>query len=254
MITVSNSTSAAELQSIIDAAPAGETIVLGAGHFTFDRTVVIDRDDIAVTGTGSDVTTINLIGNARAGGAFQIGSTIDEPTYGNEFQLAQDAAEGSMYLHLADTTGLRSGRFPVDRDAQYRPVPRLARRHPVARGQAAAHLDGRGCLRSGWDSAAGQRAGLRFRRYRHRQGIDVAENVRLGGFTVNSGLADADPARFQNTVAAFDRANVISMSAAAYTRLFDIEVTERAIERLHLRADDPRRCLQPHRRWGAEQG
>ena len=60
MITVSSSTSAAELQSLIDAAPAGETIVLGAGHFTFDRTVVIDRDDIAVTGTGSGVTTIDL--------------------------------------------------------------------------------------------------------------------------------------------------------------------------------------------------
>ena len=53
MITVSASTSAAELQAIIDSAPAGETILLGAGTFEFDRTVVINRDDITVMGTGS---------------------------------------------------------------------------------------------------------------------------------------------------------------------------------------------------------
>src|SRR6218665_92968 len=111
MITVSSSTSAAELQAIIDAAPAGETIMLGAGHFTFESTVVIDRDDIAVVGSGSDATVIDLIGSARAGGAFQVGSVIDVPTYGGGYQLDGTADEGAQYLHLADTTGIEAGDF-----------------------------------------------------------------------------------------------------------------------------------------------
>jgi len=224
MITVSNSTSAAELQALIDAAPAGETIVLGAGHFTFDRTVVIDRDDIAVTGTGSGVTTIDLIGNARAGGAFQIGSTIDEPTYGNEFQLGEDAAEGSMYLHLADTTGLEAGDFLwIERpntdayldslgDTEWRedkPLRTSMVEVASVQGNTVRLVNG---LTFDFDGTTTVKQ------------IEVAQNVRLGGFTVNSGLADPDPANFTNVEGSFDRANVISTSAAAYTRLFDIDV------------------------------
>jgi len=224
MITVSNSTSAAELQAIIDAAPAGETIVLGAGHFTFDRTVVIDRDDIAVTGTGSDVTTIDLVGNARAGGAFQIGSPIDEPTYGSEFHLDQDAGEGSMYLNLADTTGLQAGDFlwigmpNTDEyldslgDTQWRedkPLRTSMVEVASVQGNTVRLVNG---LAFDFDGTTTVRQ------------IDVAENVRLGGFTVDSGLADPDPANFANVEGSFDRSNVISTSAAAYIKLFDIDV------------------------------
>ncbi len=224
MITVSSSTSAAELQSLIDAAPAGETIVLGAGHFTFDSTVVIDRDDIAVTGTGSGVTTIDLVGNARAGGAFRIGSTIDEPAYGNAYQLGQDAAEGAMYLHLADTAGLEAGDFlwieMPNTDAyldslgdtlwrEDKPLRTSMVEVASVQGNTVRLVNG---LAFDFDGTTIVKE------------IEVAENVRLGGFTVNSGLADPDPANFTNIESSFDRGNVISTSAAAYTRLFDIDV------------------------------
>ena len=123
-------------------APAGTTVQLGAGTFEFDRTVVINRDDIAVVGQGSDTTTINLVGNARAGGAFQIGGVIDQETYSGSFDLTSTATEGSTTLHLADTTGLKAG------DVLWVELPNtpeyleLDRRHAVARGQAAPHLDG----------------------------------------------------------------------------------------------------------------
>jgi Ca2+-binding RTX toxin-like protein len=224
MITVSNSTSAVELQAIIDAAPAGETIVLGAGHFTFDQAVVIDRDDIAVTGTGSGVTTIDLVGNARAGGAFQIGSEIDVPTYGNEYQLQQDADEGSMYLHLADTTGLEAGDYlwiempNTDEyldslgDTQWRedkPLRTSMVEVASVNGNTVRLVNG---VAFDFDDTTTVKQ------------IEVAENVRLGGFTVNSGLADPDPADFSNVESSFDRSNIILTSAAAYTKLFDIEV------------------------------
>lgn len=224
MITVSNSTSAAELQAIVDAAPAGETIVLGAGHFTFDHTVVIDRDDIAVTGTGSGVTTIDLVGNARAGGAFQVGSAIDVPNYGAEFALHGHADAGSMYLQLADASGIEAGDFlwieepntPEYLDSlgdtewrEDKPLRTSMVEVASVQGNNVRLVNG---LAFDFDSTASVKE------------IEVARNVRLGGFTVDSGLADPDPANFQNVESSFDRSNVISTSATAYAKLFDIDV------------------------------
>lgn len=224
MINVSSTTTAAELQAIIDSAPAGTTIQLGAGDFTFDRTVVINRDDIAVVGQGSDATTINLVGNARAGGAFQIGGVIDQETYSGSFDLVSTAAEGSTTLQLAGTTGLKAGdvlwiELPntpeyLDSigDTQWREDKPL-RTSMVE----IASIDG---------NTATLVNGLAFDFTEDAtvQRIEVAENVRVGGFTIDSGLADADPAVFENTVAAFDRSNVISISATADTRLFDVVI------------------------------
>lgn len=224
MITVSSSTSAAELQAIVDAAPAGETIVLGAGTFTFDRTVVIDRDDIAITGTRSGVTIIDLVGNARAGGAFQIGSPIDEPVYGGEFALVEASNAGSMYLHLADATGLEAG------DHLW-----------IELANTDEYLDSTGDhawredkpLRTSMVEVASVQGNtirltngvaFDFSEVASVQRIEVAENVRLGGFTVNSGLAATDPGNFANVEASFDRANVVSLSGTSHVRLFDIHV------------------------------
>jgi Ca2+-binding RTX toxin-like protein len=224
MIYVSATTTAAELQAIIDSAPAGTTIQLGAGTFEFDRTVVINRDDIAVIGQGSDATTINLVGNARAGGAFQIGGVIDQETYSGSFDLASAAAEGSKALHLADTTGLEAGDvlwvelpntpeyLDAIGDTQWRedkPLRTSMVEIASVNGNTVTLVNG---------------LAFDFSEYASVQRIEVAQNVRVGGFTIDSGLADADPSLFQNTVAAFDRSNVISVSATVDTRLFDVVI------------------------------
>src|ERR1700712_3034110 len=105
MITVNANTTAAQLQSLIDHAAAGETISLAAGNFTFDRTVVINRDDISVVGQGSDLTHITVKTGATGFSAFQIGSTIDNPTFTGSYTLAHDAADNATTLTLASTTG-----------------------------------------------------------------------------------------------------------------------------------------------------
>jgi len=109
MITVSSQTTAAQLQDLINNAAAGETISLGAGTFEFDRMIVIDRDDIAVVGTGSGSTKVVLSGSALYNGAFQIGGVIDRPVYSGSFGLAQSALEGSKTLTLRDVSGLKVG-------------------------------------------------------------------------------------------------------------------------------------------------
>lgn len=73
------------------------------------RTIVIDRDDIAVVGTGSDSTKIVLSGGALYNWAFQIGGVIDQPTYSGSFSLAQSALEGAKSLTLRDVSGLKVG-------------------------------------------------------------------------------------------------------------------------------------------------
>jgi Ca2+-binding RTX toxin-like protein len=225
MITVSASMTAAQLQSLIDTAPAGETIVLGAGTFSFDQTVVINRDNITVTGSGSDHTTIELTGNARAGGAFQIGGAIDVPQFSGEFSLSQGAGEGAKYLHLTDTTGLKAGDYLwvelENTDAYLDSLGDTAWREdkPLRTSLvevAGINADGSVRLVNGLAFDFSTAASV--------QKIEIAENVRLGGFTVDSGLADPDPANFTNVVASFDRSNAIQLSGTAYTKLFDIAV------------------------------
>jgi len=224
MITVSASTTAAQLQAIIDAAPAGETVMLGAGDFTFDRTVVIDRDDITVMGTGSDATTVNLVGNARAGGAFQVGSEIDAPTYTGEYQLSQSAGEGSMYLQLADASGLKAGDHLwlelANTDAYLDQLGDTAWREDKPLRTSLVEI----ASVSGNTVRLTNGVAFDFSTVTSVQRIEVAENVRLGGFTVKSGLAEQDPGNFSNVEASFDRSNVILLSATSHVKLFDISI------------------------------
>jgi len=224
MITVSASTSAAELQAIIDSAPAGETILMGAGTFEFDETVVINRDDITVMGTGSGATTIELVGNARASGAFQIGGVIDVPSYSGDFALDEPAAEGSMYLHLADASGLAAGDhlwIELENTPEYldsigdtewredKPLRTSMVEVASVNGNTVRLTNG---------------LAFDFSTIASVQKIEVAENVKLGGFTVDSGLAEQDPGSFTNVSESFDRSNVISLSGTSHVKLFDIAI------------------------------
>ena len=209
MITVSASTSAAELQAIIDSAPAGETILMGAGTFEFDQTVVINRDDITVMGTGSGATTIDLVGNARAGGAFQVGGVIDVPSYSGEFSLSEAASEGSMYLHLDDASALQTGDHLwlelENTDAYLDSIGDTQWREdkPLRTSMVeVASVNGNTVrLTNG--------LAFDFSTIASVQKIEVAENVKLGGFTFASGLQAQDPGNFSNVETSFDRSGVI---------------------------------------------
>lgn len=224
MITVSASTSAAELQAIINSAPAGETILMGAGTFEFDQTVVINRDDVTVMGTGSGATTIDLVGNARAGGAFQVGGVIDVPSYSGEFSLSEAASEGSMYLHLDDASALQTGDhlwIELENTDEYLDSigdTKWREDKPLRTSMVeVASVNGNTVrLTNG--------LAFDFSTIASVQKIEVAENVKLGGFTVESGLAEQDPGNFANVSSAFDRSNVISLSATSHVKLFDIAI------------------------------
>ena len=224
MITVSASTSAAELQAIIDSAPAGETILMGAGTFEFDQTVVINRDDITVMGTGSGATTIELVGNARAGGAFQVGGVVDVPSYSGEFSLSEAASEGSMYLHLDDASALQTGDHLwlelENTDAYLDSIGDTEWRKDTPLRTSMVEV----ASVNGNTVRLTNGLAFDFSTVASVQKIEVAENVKLGGFTVASGLGAQDPGNFSNVETSFDRSGVISLSGTSGAKLFDIDI------------------------------
>ena len=227
MITVGPSISAAKLQDLIDHASAGETISLAAGTYAFDRTIVIDRDDITIIGAGSGSTTIELSGSARYNGAFRIGGEIDQPVYSGDFDLAQSALKGATHLQLRDAGGLKAGdHLWIERpntteylnslgDTEWREDKPLR----TSMVEIASVSGNTVTLKNGlaFDFSASDAVVSR---------IEVAENVRLGAFTIDSGLSESDPSDFSNVSSGFYRDNVVSVSGASHVKLYDIDIRE----------------------------
>lgn len=218
-VDVAIGTTAAQLQKLIDTAAAGTTLQLQAGHYSFDRTILVDRDDIAVIGAGSAATFID-IPKALGAEAFHIGS-------GNKsgsFTLAADMAEGSKTMTLTGAHSLVAGDFIyMARDSTTAFYDQIGdqswRNTDVALRTSIVEVvavDGaKITLASGvhFDFVRGET---------EVREIGMAENVSLGGFTVSYGLSVANPSNFANTLTAYSRNAVIEVEGTSDLRLFDV--------------------------------
>lgn len=218
-IFVAAGTSAAALQSVINNAVAGSVIRLAAGHFSFDRTVSIARDDITVTGAGSDQTIIDVKPTLGAE-AFRIGQGA---TSGN-YTLAADVKQGGTVLTLKGGHSFVAGDymyfardstkdfFDSIGDTAWRNTD-VALRTSIA--QVAAVNGNVITLANGvhFDFVPGETK---------ISEIAMAERVNVGGFSVNYGLTAADPSKFSNTMSNYDRNAVIEVVGTAGLHLFDI--------------------------------
>ncbi len=218
-IRVSVGTTAAQLQHLIDTASAGTTLKLEAGHYQFDRTIVIDRDDITVTGSGSANTFID-VPSSLGEAAFQIGSG----RMSGDFSLAGNIAEGGKVMTLTGGHSFIAGDYVyLSRDSTNSFYDEIGdttwRNTDVALRtsivQVAAVNGSTITLASGvhFDFTTSES---------HIREISMAEGVTLGGFTVDYGLTTANPAAFTNTLANFDRNAVIEVDGTAGLSLFDI--------------------------------
>lgn len=212
-------TTAAQLQTLINTAPAGTVLQLEAGHYRFDRTILIDRDDISVVGAGSGKTFIDLPSNLGEA-AFQIGSGAKK----GAFTLSADMAEGGTVMKLSGTHSFVAGDYVyLSREstaAFYAEIgdTEWARTDVPLRTSIAKVVAVNGSqitLSPGvhFDFPVGETKVCE---------IGMAENVRVGGFTVDYGLATADPSRFANTLTAYDRNAVIEVDGTAGLKLFDV--------------------------------
>lgn len=98
--------SAAEINSLIETADAGATIVLMDGTHEFNETIKIERDDINLTGESESGTTLNFtFPDGTGGNAIEISGEPKE----HLSTLETAASAGSTEIILADTSGLEAG-------------------------------------------------------------------------------------------------------------------------------------------------
>ncbi|MGC4077398.1 MAG: calcium-binding protein [Rubrivivax sp.] len=186
--------------------------------------MVIDRDNITIQGAGSDETTINLTGDAVAGGAFQIGTDLDNSTYTGDYTLSTAASEGQTYLHLTDASGIEAGDVLwielENTDAYLDAIGDTTWREDKALRTSMVEV----ASVNGNTVTLTNGVAFDFSTATSIQVIDVAENVKLGGFTVESGLAEQAADNFTNVSDAYDRSSVITLSATSNVKLFDITI------------------------------
>lgn len=218
-VLVGTATTAAQFQSMIDKAAAGTEFRLAEGTFTFDRTIKVAREDISITGAGSDKTIIKLpsglgaeafkLGNGAVTGDFHLSGNVAEG--GKTITLTGShsfAAGDYMYLERASTTAF----YDQIGDDTWRNTDVPLRTSIV---KVAAVNGNTITLASGvhFDFVPSETT---------VHEINLAENLSLGGFTVDYGLAKANPSDFTNRLAAYDRNAVIEVNGTSGLKLFDI--------------------------------
>ena len=222
VIHVATGTSAADLQSIIDNAPHGATVELAAGKFDFDRTIRVDRDDIAITGAGSNATHIVAdFAHGKEGPVFEVGEGGVSGTY----HLAKDAHEGDTSITLIGDHGISAGDFIwIERPnteaffneigdhswLKDKPLQTSIARVAVVEGDTLKLENG-----VHFDFDTGD-ATVRK--------LDMSEHVQLGGFSIDTKLGEADPGDFSNTLSAYDRVASVHLYGTYDAQLDDIAV------------------------------
>lgn len=222
VINVAAGTSAADLQAIIDDAPEGATVRLAAGEFVFDRTVTVDRSDIAIVGAGSDSTRIVAdFARGEEGAVFALG----DGTLSGSYNLAQDAQEGDTALSLSGSHDISAGDFIwIERPNTKAFFDEIGdnswlKDKPLQTSIArVTGVDGDTLqLENGvhFDYDTGDATVRR---------IDMSEHVRLGGFSIETNLGEADPGDLSNTLSAYDRVASVHLYGTYDAALDDIEV------------------------------
>ncbi|WP_185020649.1 M10 family metallopeptidase C-terminal domain-containing protein [Histidinibacterium lentulum] len=210
------------LQELIDGSEAGTVIRLGAGRYSFDRTIVLDEDGVSVVGAGAGVTVIRM-----ASGLGQEAFAVGDGGTSGRFTLADAADEGATRITLTGAHDFRPGDFVYlareSTDAFYDEIGDRTWRKDVPLRTSiveVAEVDGRTItLASGlhFDFVPGET---------RVSEIALARDIALGGFAVDYGLGKADPSRFDNTLSAYDRNAVVQVEGTAGLRLFDIEARD----------------------------
>lgn len=217
-ITVSPGITAAELQALIDGAEPGTVIRMEAGQYHFDATIHLNTDGVSVIGAGSDATFIDVTGLDQE--AFAVGTG----NRSGNFTLAGDVAEGGTVIELTGSHSFEAGDYVyLERESTlsfYDSIGDMTWRNTSVPLRTSivrvASVDGNTVtLESGvhFDFTTGETT---------VREINLAQDVSLGGFTVDYGLGTADPSLFENTLSQYDRDAVIQVYGTDGLKLFDV--------------------------------
>ncbi|GHC56616.1 calcium-binding protein [Neogemmobacter tilapiae] len=226
-IKIAAGSSATQIQAAIDAAPKGAIIRLAAGQYSFDRTVVIDRDDLSLIGAGAGKTVITLAKTLKGDPAFRVGQALFDEEMQNPLALA-DAKAGDNVIRIASSShDLKVGDaiwierenddalFNAIGDTQWREDKPLRTAMAIVKSVSGDKITldrdlpfdftNRGTLVSE---------------------IDLARNVVLKGFTLKGAYGTPDPAKFSNTISAENGGMMLLINATDGVVLRDISLRD----------------------------
>ncbi len=110
-IDVPLGTTAAQLQSMIDAADENTTFVLQAGSYSFDRTVTIDRSNISLIGQGEGETIINVTSAIGSDPAIVLGLELYKTDIAATDGLAEAASAGDTSITVESGHDIQVGDY-----------------------------------------------------------------------------------------------------------------------------------------------
>lgn len=224
-VQVQAGTSAAALQSIIDAAPEGTRIVLEEGTYRFTQTVEIDRNGITLEGEG----VVTIIADACLQGepALQIGAPLYTQAVSAPVQVTADAAEGAKTLSLAAGHGVQVG------DAIWVEQPNDAALF-AAIGDTLWQEDKP--LRTGLvivtavnGTTISLDRGLPFNFEATKTTVEVThmvQDVTVKNITLRGDFGTSNAADFTNTVAAESGGMMMVVNASIGTHLFGVDIVQ----------------------------
>jgi Ca2+-binding RTX toxin-like protein len=229
VIEVPAGTTASEIQSIIDTAPPGALIQLAAGQYTIDQTLLLQRSDIALLGSGEGETVLKASSSLKSDSVIQIGHELYRPEYTGNFELDKSASVGSSTLRLDDADGLQAGDtlwlerentddfFDEIGDTQWQKDKPLRTSLVTVVDVDGDTVTFEPPLSFDFDPDE-----TTVRR------IETVENVALGGFTIEGAYGEADPSKFSNTKSSASGQAAVSVAGTENATLFNIDIEDTA--------------------------
>ncbi len=200
-IFIAAGSSAASIQNAINTAPNGAIVRLAAGSYSFDRTVVVDRDNITVTGAGAGATVITTRATMGEDPAFRVGDALFNEDMGPPGRV-YTVSEGATAIKVPSGHSYRPGDalwiemgndaalFNAIGDTQWRedkPL-RTALVTVTAVNGNSISLDRALPFSFKYEGTTVEK-------------IDLATNVSLSNLTVKGGFGTSDPGDFTNSQA-----------------------------------------------------
>jgi Ca2+-binding RTX toxin-like protein len=228
VIRIAAGATAWQVQSAIDRAPGNATIQLAAGQFNFTRTVVIDRDDITITGAGQGRTIVIADAALDGAPAFRIGSRLFAEEKSDPVKMFY-APEGASKITVAQDHTLRRGDTiwieQANDSALFRKIGDTQWREdtPLRTALAAVtSVNGNAVTLDRDLPFAFQSVGTTVEK------IDAARNVTLQNLTLKGDYGTSDPGNFNNTLRGQDGGMMLLVNATDNTSLRNITISEAA--------------------------
>ncbi len=227
IIKISSGSTAGQIQAAIDRAPAGATVQLAAGNYRFDKTVVINRDDISIVGAGSGSTIISVSTGMQGAPAFRIGQALFTEKLTSAVKIASVDEGASAVTVSSGTHSLKAGDavwieqandsalFSEIGDTKWRDDKPLRTALATVKSVDGDKITLDRALPFDFASSGTT-----------LQEIDLATGIKLKGLTLKGAYGDSNPAKFTNGITAEKNGVMLLVNATDGVVIQDVDILQ----------------------------